>query len=60
MSEGFLRDHTYGASMVTEWVAGPPERSLWGGVKTGDRTHLRVTVYRCDLCGYLESYAKAV
>ena len=60
MSEGFLRDHTYGASMVTEWVAGPPERSPLRGVKAGDRMHLRVIVYRCELCGYLESYAKAV
>ena len=42
---------------ATEWVAGAPEKSFWMGVKLKGRPVLPVSVYRCERCGYLESYA---
>lgn len=42
---------------TTEWVAGVPEKSFWMGLKIKGRQILPVTVYRCERCGYLESYA---
>ena len=39
------------------WIEGVPELAVWTGVKTkGKETH-PVTTFRCEHCGYLESYA---
>jgi hypothetical protein len=42
---------------VTRWVEGTPETSFLGGLRMKDRQVLAVTTYRCERCGYLESYA---
>jgi hypothetical protein len=42
---------------VSRWVEGAPEKSFWTGLKMNDRDVLPVTTYRCERCGYLESYA---
>jgi predicted nucleic-acid-binding Zn-ribbon protein len=58
MEEGFILDKGhYNAQMVSQWVEGEPERSIWTGLKTKDRDKFQVTTYRCSGCGYLESYA---
>jgi hypothetical protein len=60
MQAGYLLDHgDHNARMVSSWVAGTPEKSFWTGLKTKDRTVLPVTTYRCERCGFLESYARA-
>jgi hypothetical protein len=58
MEEGFLLDHTHGGQVAANWVSGPPEKSFWTGVKTRGKEKLAVSVFRCERCGYLESYAR--
>jgi hypothetical protein len=60
MEEGFIPDRGhYGVAYSTEeWVEGEPQFSIWTGVKTKGRQHFRVTTYRCDGCGHLDSFAR--
>ena len=58
MEGGFLVDHTdYASARVETWVEGAPTKAFWTGLKIKDRPQLSVTTYRCERCGYLESYA---
>ncbi len=60
MERGFTIDHgDYSTLKVAEWVEGPPERSFWTGLRTKGREVLPIATYRCERCGYLESYAPA-
>ena len=59
MTEGFVLDRGHGSmKKIQEWVEGEPVKSFWLGVKTSGREALEITTYRCDRCGYLESYAQ--
>ena len=59
MSEGFVLDHgDANATMQQKWIEGEPVKSFWLGLKTKGRDAYEVRTYRCDKCGYLESYAK--
>lgn len=42
----------------THWVEGLPERSFWKGLSLKNRRVLMVVSFRCESCGYLESYAR--
>jgi hypothetical protein len=55
LEEGFLQQ--YGQSYTTSWVAGPQEKSKWGGVKLRKRPRLAVIALRCTSCGLLHLYA---
>jgi len=59
MSSGFMLDLGHGsAKMQSKWVEGPATPAFWRGrVKLKGRQPVPVTTYRCDRCGYLESYA---
>lgn len=57
MEPGYVLDQTYGEMAQSAWVEGMPERSFWTGLKLKGRQRLPVTTYRCQKCGYLESYA---
>ena len=57
MVEGFILDMTHGAQLVPRWVAGPPEESVWTGVKAKGKECRAVETYRCVKCGLLKSYA---
>ena len=57
LEEGWLQDRGEGASYPASWVAGPPEKSVWGGVKTKGRPRLRVFALRCISCGLIQLYA---
>jgi hypothetical protein len=58
MSEGFVLDRGHGnAAAVQKWVEGEPERSFWTGLRTRGRDKFAISTWRCDRCGYLESYA---
>ena len=50
-------DMSHGYTGVAHWVSGPPEPSFWTGVRVRDRPNMPVRTYRCEQCGYLESYA---
>jgi hypothetical protein len=39
-------------------VEGLPERSFWKGLSLKNRRVLMVVSFRCESCGYLESYAR--
>jgi predicted nucleic-acid-binding Zn-ribbon protein len=58
MEEGFIKDITHGAVLVSKWVEGAPEKGLLRSVKTRKKRQLDVATYRCTRCGYLESYAE--
>lgn len=58
MAEGLVLDNTYGSLLQSEWLEGAPERSRWTGLKIKGKEHLPVTTFRCEKCGYLESYAR--
>jgi hypothetical protein len=58
MSEGFVLDRgDHNALNLQKWVEGEPVKSFWLGLQTKDREKFEVITYRCDRCGYLESYA---
>ena len=59
MESGFIVDHTHGGFAPPEWVEGSPERSFWVGVKMSGKKRLPVETFRCERCGYLESYARS-
>lgn len=56
MEEGFILDVTHGHRLASRWVAGPPERSMWLGVKVRGKRMQPVRTFRCTVCGFLESY----
>ena len=58
MHEGFVLDHgDSGAQTIATWHEGAPRKSFWLGIKEGD-SQTNIRTYRCQRCGYLESYAK--
>jgi ribosomal protein L37E len=58
MEEGFVLDETHGAYRLSRWVAGPPQKSAWTGVKLRGRRKLPLTAHRCLRCGAVDLYAK--
>jgi hypothetical protein len=59
MSEGFVVDRgDQNRPAQQKWVEGEPVRSFWLGLHTRGREKFTVTTWRCDKCGYLESYAQ--
>jgi len=58
MEPGFVIDRgDHNALATQKWVEGEPERSFWQGLKTKHKETHQVTTFRCERCGYLESYA---
>lgn len=58
MSNGFIVDYMAGGKrQVEKWNAGEPKPSFWHGVDIKNQSQIEVVTYRCDECGYLESYA---
>ncbi len=58
MEAGFVLDRNYDETRQSTWIDGKAEPNVWiGGVKTGKKEQIPVMTYRCDGCGYLESYA---
>ena len=58
MEQGFVVDFTYGSRMVSQWAAGAPEKSFWSGTKSPENRLVPIGTFRCEACGYLESYAR--
>jgi DNA gyrase inhibitor GyrI len=59
MYEGFILDRgDHNSKNLQKWVEGEPEKSFFLGIRTNDRDKYEVSTYRCDRCGYLESYAQ--
>jgi Domain of unknown function (DUF6487) len=59
MAQGFMVDWSQGGGRrVSNWVEGPPEKSLWHGTAAPGEKSIPVGAFRCKACGFLESYAR--
>lgn len=59
MHAGYLLERGHGDMRATAaWIEGEPERSFWQGLRTSDRDVFETRTYRCERCGFLESYAR--
>lgn len=57
MERGFVLDRGhYDAKNMQKWIEGEPVRS-WMGIKTKGKESFKVQTFRCERCGWLESYA---
>jgi hypothetical protein len=58
MEAGFILDKIDDSrASAPEWVEGGPERAFWTGLNTEGRARISIITYRCERCGFLESYA---
>ena len=58
MFEGFILDRgDHNSKNLQKWIEGQPQKSFWLGIHTKGRDAFAVSTWRCDRCGYLESYA---
>jgi hypothetical protein len=55
MTEGFVVTEQSGVRAVSSWSEGPPRRT-WLGIKLRGKP-IEITTWRCQRCGFLESYA---
>ncbi len=44
---------------VLSWIEGPPQKSMWTGLKLSGRARSEIVTWRCNRCGFLEQYAVA-
>jgi hypothetical protein len=58
MEEGFVPDSSYAALLRSAWVEGKPEKNLLGSLKVKGKRTFPIVTLRCDVCGFLESYAR--
>ena len=54
---GFIPNVAHGSVAQEEWVAGPPETGGALGIRRSGKSQIKVHTYRCEVCGFLESYA---
>ena len=57
LEQGVLLDHDHGTKRPVSWLAGPAEKSFWGGIKSRNRTIFAVYAMRCTGCGLLQLVA---
>jgi hypothetical protein len=57
MVEGFILDQSYGATLVSRWIEGPPDYGFFGNAKFRGKGMRKIEACRCPGCGYLECYA---
>ena len=59
MVQGFLADFSMPLIMVGSWVAGHPKKNFMPGVNIPSMERCTpVATFRCEQCGFLESYAR--
>jgi uncharacterized protein DUF6487 len=59
MAQGFIVDfHQGGSRRVSSWVEGAPQKSFWHGTTAPDLRGVPIGTFRCETCGFLESYAR--
>lgn len=57
MTEGFVPDFIPGSFREERWVEGVATWNWLGQLKTTGKKQFKLTVYRCDGCGFLETFA---
>ena len=59
MTQGFVVDfHQGGLRRVSSWVEGAPQKSFWHGTTAPDLKGIPIGTFRCEACGFLESFAR--
>jgi hypothetical protein len=58
MEEGFVPDTGYSGFVRSAWFEGKPEKTLFGGLKVKGKQTFPIATFRCNACGFLESYAR--
>ena len=59
MTEGVIVDQNESGRQISKWLEGPVEKSMWVGLKLKGKKPIETKTYRCNRCGFLESYAPA-
>jgi hypothetical protein len=57
MKKGYILEYNGSGFSASKWIAGPPEKSFFVGVKLAGREQYPIETFRCVRCGFLESYA---
>lgn len=57
MAVGVIVDHSHGSSFPARWQRGAAVVSKWWGLRQDRKAQLDVQTWRCNRCGFLESYA---
>jgi hypothetical protein len=58
MERGFVVDRGHmNFPDLQKWVEGEPAKTFWAGLKTHGKEAYQVQTFRCERCGWLESYA---
>jgi hypothetical protein len=57
MEPGFVLDRNRFEDRQGTWLEGTLQLNMWTGSAKNKKDQIPVTTYRCDSCGYLESYA---
>lgn len=56
MVQGYVLDFTPVGGRVRMWHSGPPKKAGWSGIKDST-SQIPIGTFRCQSCGFLESYA---
>jgi ribosomal protein S27AE len=57
MAMGVVVDHSHGKSYPEQWQKGEANVSWLWGLRLDNKALLNVQTWRCNRCGFLESYA---
>jgi hypothetical protein len=57
MEVGYMLDANHSGYQQQNWYPGEPTPSVWMGLKLAKDQVLPVSTFKCQSCGYLESYA---
>jgi len=57
MVQGHVLDTTYGGNLLSRWSPGPPKNYFWTGI-LNTFPKIPIGTFRCQSCGFLESYAR--
>ncbi|MEO1858097.1 MAG: hypothetical protein ABGY95_12145 [Rubritalea sp.] len=58
MEVGFSVHTSIDGARQDKWLPGEPQKSMLLGIKVDVNQWIPITTYRCESCGFLESYAK--
>ena len=58
MTGGFIADWAEGNVRISRWLEGDPVPGWVREVKPEHNRQWKVRTYRCNACGFLESYAR--
>ena len=63
MEQGYTLDVTFGATFTGQWIRGTPKRSYFDSLaikfpSMSPSQRVPIATFRCQSCGFLESYAR--